>query len=154
LGRKQAGILVDRPRTQLLRIEDFISGMVDSLWLCEENVFLINSREYPLIKELVRRIFKVGTYDLPALVSDWKQWGNALLHTVSETNTIGPLEAPRYNNIFKLLDSIGYIRKSWNKVIVLCSFYGIRNYSSVCVNALKVQKNTCQQNDLMLQMLV
>jgi DNA-binding response OmpR family regulator len=36
------------------------------------------------------------------------------------------------------------------ELIVLCSFYGIRNYSSVCVTALKVQHYTCQLCDLLL----
>jgi len=103
--------LVDRPRTTLLRIEDFISGMVDSLWLSNEKIFLLDGPEYPSIKNLVRKIFAVGTYDLSALVSDWKQWGNNLFHTVARTQTIGSLEPVRYNNIFRTLDTISYIYK-------------------------------------------
>jgi len=113
LRRHIARILVDRPRTTLLRIEDFISGMVDALWLNDEKVFLIDKPEYLLIKRLVRKIFSVGCHDLSALVSDWKQWSNNLFHTVSETQTIGPLEPVRYNNIFKALNAIPYISMLW-----------------------------------------
>jgi len=109
LGARLVSQLVNKPRANFLRIEDFISGVVDSLWLTDENIFDVDKPEIGLIKKLVRKIFAVGCHDLSALVNDWKQWGNNLFHTVAKTQTIGDLEPVRYNNIFRALNGIPFI---------------------------------------------
>jgi hypothetical protein len=106
--------LVNRPCIHFQRIEEFISGLVDSLWLADERVFLSSGSEIKLIRKLIRKIFKVGTYNLCSLVDQWKEWGNFLLHTLCETKTIGKLTKPSENNIFRRLNSLPYISKVMN----------------------------------------
>jgi hypothetical protein len=109
LTRATVGVLVNRPIIHYQRIEEFISGFVDSLWLADERVFLIGSPELSLIRNLIRKIFYVGTYNLGDLVDQWKEWGNFLFHTLAETVTIGTLQKPKENNIFRRLNRIPYI---------------------------------------------
>jgi hypothetical protein len=71
----------------------------------------MDSPEYKLIRVLVRKILSVGTHNLSILVDDWKEWGTYLFHTVSKTQTIGPLVVPKYNNIFKRLDGLICVSK-------------------------------------------
>jgi hypothetical protein len=111
IGVKSAERLVNLPITHFRRIEEFISGFVDSLWLANEQVFLFGSPESSLIRKLVRKIIQVGIHNLGSLVDQWKEWGNFLFHTLAETETIGPLQEPSKNNIFRRLDSIPYINR-------------------------------------------
>jgi hypothetical protein len=111
LSPRIAMTILSKERSWLLRIEDFINGVVDSLWLCDERVFIVGSPECLLIKKLIRKIFKVGAYNLKVLVDDWKQFGVCLLQTVSQAQLIGPKVALGYNNIFKLLTGIPYINR-------------------------------------------
>jgi hypothetical protein len=107
-------VLVSRPISHFRRIEEFISGLVDSLWLADEQVFVHQSSELKLIRKLVRKVFAVGTYNLYDLVDQWKEWGNFLFHTLAETSTIGEVSVPAENNIFRLLNGIPYISKVYH----------------------------------------
>jgi hypothetical protein len=109
LSSKCASTLASRPKSHYLRIEEFIAGLVDALWINDMKIFIHGSVTQKLIKQLVRIIFKVGTYNLCALVDQWKEWNNHLFHSVAKTVTIGPLQVPGYNNIFKRLNQIPYI---------------------------------------------
>lgn len=111
ITRKASDILVNRPIIHFKRIEEFISGLVDSLWLANEQVFLENSQDKLIVRNLVRAIFYVGTYNLCDLVDQWKEWGNNLFHTLAETCTIGQVPLPKKNNIFRRLDKIPYINR-------------------------------------------
>uniref|UniRef100_A0AAT9JA15 RNA-dependent RNA polymerase n=1 Tax=Reticulitermes grassei narna-like virus 1 TaxID=3133488 RepID=A0AAT9JA15_9VIRU len=106
-----ANILVNRPCKHFYRIEDFINGVIDSLWCAEELVFLLKSSDQKCLIKLLRKIFSVGTFNLNRLVKDWKEWGNHLFLTKTKTVTIGELTPPRYNNIFQsYLNRLEYIR--------------------------------------------
>jgi len=109
LGMKLSGVLVSRPINHFKRIEEFINGLVDSLWLADEQVFLDQSSELLLIRKLVRKVFAVGSSNLKDLVDQWKEWTNYLFHTLAKTSTIGELKVPAATNIFRLLNGIGYI---------------------------------------------
>nr|UJQ92711.1 MAG: putative RNA-dependent RNA polymerase [Narnaviridae sp.] len=104
-------VLVNRPISHFKRIEEFISGLVDSLWLADEQVFLRGSRELLLIKKLIRVVFYVGTHNLCSLVDQWKEWGNNLFHTLARTHTIGELRRPSKNNIFRRLNGLPYVSR-------------------------------------------
>jgi len=97
--------LLDREVNHFMRIEEFISGFVDSFWLADEKYFIYGSSESKLLRYVVRKIFYVGTYNLGLLVDQWKEWGNNLFHTLAETITIGDREYAQ-NNIFRTLDRL------------------------------------------------
>jgi hypothetical protein len=109
LGVGVTRVLVSRPISHFKRIEEFIHGLVDSLWLADEQVFLYTSKTVLLIRKLVRKIFCVGSTNLKSLVDQWKEWTNYLFHTLAKTTTIGVLKVPAENNIFRLLNGIDYI---------------------------------------------
>jgi len=108
---RAADVLVNRPVQQFKRIEEFISGLVDSLWLANELVFQEGSQDKLIIRNIVRAVFYVGTSNLVLLVDQWKEWGNNLFHTLAETTTIGEVQRPSNNNIFRRLDNIPYINR-------------------------------------------
>jgi len=114
LGKRLSDVLVSRPVSHFKRIEEFIHGLVDSLWLADEQVFLVNSSEIFLIRKLVRKIFSVGSTNLKDLVDQWKEWTNYLFHTLARTSTIGDLQVPAKNNIFRLLNGIPYINRVYH----------------------------------------
>ncbi|ASA47364.1 RdRp [Wilkie narna-like virus 1] len=87
-----------------------VSGLVDALWCADEFVFVLGSIDLKTLKALVRKIFCVGTFNLGLLVDDYKAWANRLFHKAASTQTIGQMEPLRCNNIFKMLDSIEYIK--------------------------------------------
>jgi hypothetical protein len=111
LGRKVVEVLLSRTVIHFQRIEEFIAGLVDSLWLANEKVFLHKSAENLLIRKLIRKIFATGSTLLCPLVDQWKEWGNFLFHTLACTITIGELKVPADNNIFRLLNGIPYISR-------------------------------------------
>jgi len=84
--------------------------MVDSLWLTDERMFILGSQDQLSLKYLVRKIFKIGCYNLQQLVSDWKDWGNNLFHDLAETVTIGGRTVPRHGNPFWKLEALSLIR--------------------------------------------
>jgi len=108
---KLSGILINRSISHFKRIEEFINGLVDSLWLANEQIFLIDGPEILLLRKLVRKIFSVGAFNLKDLVDQWKEWTNFLFHTLARTKTIGELVKPAKNNIFRMLNSIPYINR-------------------------------------------
>jgi len=111
MTRAASTVLVNRPIQHFKRIEEFICGLVDSLWLANEQVFLERSQDQRILRNLVRAVFYVGTSNLGALVDQWKEWGNNLFHTLAETSTIGEVQVPSNNNIFRRLDKIPYISR-------------------------------------------
>jgi len=68
--------LLKRPKIHFKRIEEFISGLVDSLWLGSFRQFEEDSPYLLIIRSVVRKIFCVGTYDLGLLHKFWKEWTN------------------------------------------------------------------------------
>jgi hypothetical protein len=114
ISARASRVLVDRPINHFKRIEEFISGFVDSLWLADEQVFLFGSKNYLLLRNIVRKIFHVGTHNLCDLVDQWKEWGNFLFHTLAQTQTIGELVSPKENNIFRRLNGIPYINRVYH----------------------------------------
>lgn len=111
LGRKLVGVLVSRPKMTLQRIEEFISGMIDSIWLANERSFIIGSPDFLIIKKLIKKIFGIGSCNLPLLVKFWKEWGNFRFHTFAHTKTIGGLEELSFNNPFKILDKLTFMQE-------------------------------------------
>jgi hypothetical protein len=111
LGARVAKIVANRPISHIKRIEGFISGIVDSLWLADECVFMHDGPEIFVLRDLVRKIFSVGCTDLTSLVDQWKSWINFLFHKVAATETIGKLEKPAKNNIFSRLSKLPYINR-------------------------------------------
>jgi len=104
-------VLVNRPADQFQRIEEFIAGLIDSLWTADHRVFLQNSQELRTVRNTVRAVFYVGTSNPVLLVDQWKEWGNFLFHTLAATETIGSLVVPAPWNIFRRLNRIPYIRR-------------------------------------------
>lgn len=110
LGTRTVDILLSRPLVNFLRIEEFISGVVDALWVANEMCFLHKSDDFKTMKTFVRKAFAVGTFDLGSLTRSYKEWSNYLFHRLSETVTIGELIQPAYNNFCKTLDRLEYIK--------------------------------------------
>lgn len=101
LGSGLSKILSDRRISDFKRIQDFISGIIDSLWLAEEKIFLNPSRDLTLIKKLIRKIFAVGAFNRVQLMDMWKEFTNYLFHKCARTTTIGGAPAkPGKENIF------------------------------------------------------
>jgi len=111
LGVKISEVLVDRPINHFKRIEDFISGIVDSLWLADERVFLFKSDDSRILRDVVRKVFCVGADNLSLLVDMWKEWGNHLFHLMAETVTIGTVPVPGRCNIFTRLNRLEVPRR-------------------------------------------
>jgi len=100
----RASIIVSRPEIDYRRIEEFISGLVDAIWIAEELSFLEGSADKSTIRHVVRKIFHVGSIDLCNLMDMWKEWTNWLFHTYAETHVIGELKMPIGNLFFALND--------------------------------------------------
>jgi hypothetical protein len=101
--------LVSRPKIQFQRIEEFISGFIDSLWLADHEYFVNckSNESLSLIKDMIRSIFKVGTTNCGLLVDHWKQFINWIFHASVKTTTIGgPPEIPVQGNFFRKLTKI------------------------------------------------
>jgi len=111
MGYRSSRILLDRGRTHLHRIEDFLNGMIDSLWLADENLFIPGSDDLSVIKELSRKVIRVGTYSLKRLVDDWKELHNWIFHTYAWTDTIGELKTPETGNVFLRLRTTSLYRR-------------------------------------------
>lgn len=116
LGPGVTNRLLSRPIHTFRRIEEFISGFVDSLWIADQTIFCRHRSDYKIIRTIVRKIFKVGTYDLLALVTMWKEWGNHLFHTAARTVTIGQLKVPHQNNIFNRLRKIKWVDEIYSEM--------------------------------------
>jgi hypothetical protein len=102
LGVDTVAVLINRSETDYRRIEEFISGLVDSIWLADELSFLEGSEDKSLLRYIVRKIFHVGSIDLCNLMDMWKEWTNWFFHTYAETKTIGDLQTPKGNLFWKL----------------------------------------------------
>jgi len=111
LGSRLTRILLDRRVSQYRRIEEFISGFVDSLWLADELVFLEHSPDRACVKKVLRKIFAVGTFNLCALVDQWKEFGNYCFHTLAQTKLIGGELSLSKTNIFKHLLNLRFIKR-------------------------------------------
>lgn len=116
LGTKIARILTLLSRTEFMRIEEFISGFVDSLWLADHRYFYnhdqTESSTLGLIKFMVRKIFGIGASNRKLLVDLWKEFTNFLFHTAAHTRTIGgPPPKPRQGNLFARLLTIPNINR-------------------------------------------
>jgi len=114
LGSDVAKVIVSRPEIHYRRIEEFISGLVDSLWIAEELSFLEGSSDKMLLRNLVRSIFAIGSVNLCQLMDMWKEWTNWFFHTYAETQTIGDLQEP-IGNIFWALNGLAVCRRILNR---------------------------------------
>lgn len=110
LGKRLATIVASRPYSHWMRIEEFISGFVDSLWLADARVFIKDSADRRLILKVLRKIISLGAFNLPLLAEYWKEYGNYVFHTMARTKLIGgELELSRLN-IFKHLNALSFIK--------------------------------------------
>jgi hypothetical protein len=91
----------------LKRIEEFISGFVDALWLADELMFIVGSPSFQILKTVVRKIFGLGScrVNIDLLVTYWKEWTTVLTFRSSRSIL---MEKPELSerNLFKRLDSI------------------------------------------------
>lgn len=110
LGKRMADVITSRPYLHYLRIEEFISGFVDSLWLADELCFLEESSDRKLILNTIRKIFRVGAFNLVKLVSDWKEFGNYVFHSMAETLLIGGGLALSGPNMFRSLIKLSFVK--------------------------------------------
>jgi hypothetical protein len=106
--------LLDRPTAHFQRIEAFISGVIDSLWLANPFSFELGSSSMKTIRTIVRKIFKVGANNLQLLVNYWKEWTKVLLHTVARTELKKPVELSP-ENFFRDLHRLDYIESMLTK---------------------------------------
>lgn len=112
LSKRAVGILLDRGVVHFLRIQDFINNLIDSLWLADPRFFLIrNGKQICPIKRIVRKIVKVGTYDLPILVQQWKDFAVYLRNYTTEAIVSKPSNLLKTNNIFLPLVKEGFLSK-------------------------------------------
>lgn len=111
LGDRSTHILLSRGKSHWTRIQDFLNGMIDALWLADESLFMHKSKDQKIIKEIVRRLIRSGTYSLKKLVDDWKSFHNWLFHTYAETVTIGELEVPTSSNPFLRLKGLSTYKR-------------------------------------------
>lgn len=119
LGTKLAHSITLLSRNEFMRIEEFISGFVDSLWLADHRYFYnhgeTKSSTLGLIKLMVRKIFGIGATNRKLLVDLWKEFSNFLFHTAAHTRTIGgEPPKPRQGNLFVRLLSIENIKRLFN----------------------------------------
>jgi hypothetical protein len=110
MKRGLVNVLIRRPKISIQRIEEFISGMIDSIWLANEMSFIIGSADFKLLKKLIKKIFGIGSTNLPQLVKYWKEWGNFRFHKFAHTITIGELEPISQGNPFKILDKLTFMQ--------------------------------------------
>jgi len=83
---QSAEILSSRNVRDILRIEQTVAGILDSLLLFDRNLF-IKENGYSLLKYLVKRIMIVGTYSVPTVIKQWKQFVNHCFTKATETVT-------------------------------------------------------------------
>lgn len=111
LGSRLAAIAASRTYITWMRIEEFISGFVDSLWLADSRVFLKDSSDRRIIIKVVRKIVATGVFNLGTLVDFWKEYGNYVFHTLAQTKLIGgQLSLSKYN-FFKHLNQLSFIKR-------------------------------------------
>nr|UHL62023.1 RNA-dependent RNA polymerase [Narnavirus sp.] len=126
LGASASRILLDRGVKHFLRIQDFINGVVDAFWLADPRFFLIDrpsQRQICPWRRLIRKIIKVGTYNLDDLVSQWKQFSLYLRNVSTEAMVSDALSFKDSNNIFKvLLERGGYLHE------IMTSGHSIRKF--------------------------
>jgi len=114
LSSTVSGIFSRLPLVHIKRILDFISGLVDSLWLAEERVFLLNSPDSMTIRYIIRKVMKVGISNLPLLVTWWKDWGSNLIRVTSQSILLKKGIELQKNNFFRALDKLSFIRELYN----------------------------------------
>nr|UJQ92865.1 MAG: putative RNA-dependent RNA polymerase [Narnaviridae sp.] len=110
LGTKISRVLASRSETQLMRIFEFINGLVDSLWLANELLFVFRSEDYRIIRQCVRKVFRVGATDPWSLVDQWKTWTSQLFHEYAESVTLETIKVPR-ENIFRTLNALSSVKQ-------------------------------------------
>nr|QIP68008.1 MAG: RNA-dependent RNA polymerase [Bremia lactucae associated narnavirus 1] len=108
LGRKCAESLVSKPTIYIRRIEEFISGLIDCLWLTDPTIFIVGSEDYKTIRTLVRKVFRVGSSNLSVLIKDWKEWTNWFTHQVCESVLLDEALL-HHGNLFHRLSKIRII---------------------------------------------
>jgi len=115
LGKGVAGVYANyRSDIHLFRVEEFIAGLVDSYWLADELSFLEGSSDKSLLKQICRKIFKVGSVNLPRLVTWWKAYASWLFNTYSDTRGVELLELDG-RNIFRKLSGMSVNRRILNR---------------------------------------
>jgi len=97
------GHLLSRGKTHFDRIEEFLNGMIDSLFLTDPLLFINDSESLKTIKTIVRKVFKVGTYNLVSLVDMWKSF-TAWAVVQACDYEVEEVQRPENNIFWRLLD--------------------------------------------------
>nr|AMR08652.1 RNA-dependent RNA polymerase [Phytophthora infestans RNA virus 4] len=111
LSGRHADRLVNRPAIHLKRIEEFISGLVDSFWLGDPRTFVLGSPDFKTFRTIVRKIFAVGTSNLGMLMTNWKEWTNWFTHSVCETELREEAKLSNHN-VFHRLARLSVVQKA------------------------------------------
>lgn len=97
LSRRQSDILVSRSPSDILRIEETIHGIVDSLLLFDLNLFIEKDGRKRLTN-IIRKTLTIGTYNVGQVVKYWKSFNDYLYNRLAGFNP--PLALPSRENYF------------------------------------------------------
>jgi hypothetical protein len=98
-------ILITRRVSEIRRIEQTIAGIIDSLLLYSTE-FFIKDQYYKILKYLVRKIFTVGTFNVPQVIKMWKDFVNYIFINYSRSDVIEQPKREKFNFFFKLIPII------------------------------------------------
>jgi len=98
-----AEVFASRSVSEIKRLEQTVHGVIDSLLLFDQELFITDTG-FSLLKHLVRRILSCGTFNVPQVVKMWKSYGNHIFVRATETVTLDKPER-EVGNFFFSLDS-------------------------------------------------
>jgi hypothetical protein len=103
LSAKSARIFLRRPRSQILRIEDTVNGIFDSLLLFDPAIFQRdNVQGRKMVMNLVRKTIYVGTYNVGDIMKYWKEFCSFLYNRYAGLSPALPLPGPE-NYVYRSL---------------------------------------------------
>jgi len=97
LSRRQSSILVSRKDSDILRIEEAIHGIVDSLLLFDLELFRTDEGR-KVITNIIRKTLIIGTYNVGQVVQYWKSFNDYLYNRLAGFYPALPL--PSTENYF------------------------------------------------------
>jgi hypothetical protein len=109
LSSGSARIFLSRPKSQLLRIEEVIHGMIDSLLLFDTSIFIEDSG-IKMIKGIIRLIIKTGTYNVGLVVKYWKSFCDFLYNRAAGFSPKLPIPGPM-NFVYRALENHPLIQR-------------------------------------------
>jgi len=100
LSPRSARILASRPLKEIVRLEEEVRGILDSLLLFDTDFFLEENKSVQ--NHLLRSVLKVGTYGADSVTDDWKEFTNVCWIRISRGKTEGDPSLHR-GNLFRFL---------------------------------------------------